>query len=122
MFNQFVFGGYVSEHQTTGIGVSEAKYIYLRFDSEGDSISTLDELTAWLKSNVANGNPTTVIYPLAIPKETDLSDEQLEAFASMKSHKGITNVLTDDIGDITVDYVGDLKTYIDKKIAESVSG
>lgn len=83
---------------------------------------TSDEVNALFASMIANGTPPAILAQLETPIETDLTDEQLEAFASMQSHKGITNVLTDDIGDITVEYVGDLKTYIDKKIAESVNG
>lgn len=53
------------------------------------------------------------------PVETDLTPEQLTAYAALTTYKPNTTVTTDSdpAAGVSVDYVADTKTYIDNKIA-----
>lgn len=58
-----------------------------------------------------------VLYPLATPVETDLSDDEIAAYKALHTNKLVTNVFGDSdpqVG-IQMDYGADTKTYIDKK-------
>lgn len=72
-------------------------------------MSTTGQLTAGAK----------VLYPLTEPVETDLSPEQLAAYAALTTYKPNTTVTTDSspAAGIEVNYVADTKTYIDNKLA-----
>lgn len=115
--SHFLYGGYVSEHQETGVGTSEAQYVYLRFDGENDTITTLEELTALLSAKAAAGDPVTVTYELDNPVETALSAEEVTAYQAILSHCPSTTVLNDSQAHMALDYVADTKTYIDNKFA-----
>ena len=60
-----------------------------------------------------------MLYALATPIETDLTTEQLAAYAALTTYKPNTTVTTDSspAAGVSVDYVADTKTYIDNKIA-----
>lgn len=60
-----------------------------------------------------------VLYPLSEPIETDLTPEQLTAYAALTTYKPHTTITTDSdpAAGVSVDYVADTKTYIDNKIA-----
>lgn len=62
----------------------------------------------------------TVLYPLATPVETPLSDAELIEAGNLRTFATTTNITTEDPvePEITLEYAADLKTYIDKKIAE----
>lgn len=62
----------------------------------------------------------TVLYPLATPVETPLSDAELISAGGFRTFATVTNATTKDPVDpeITLEYAADLKTYIDKKLAE----
>lgn len=60
------------------------------------------------------------IYPLATPVETDLSEEELTAYAALRTNYPTTVVTSDsdpEVG-IEVEYVADTQKYIDNKFAE----
>lgn len=62
----------------------------------------------------------TFIYPLATPIETDLSEEELTAYAALRTNYPTTVVTSDsdpEVG-IEVEYVADTQKYIDNKFAE----
>ena len=60
-----------------------------------------------------------ILYVLATPVETDLTSEQLEAYAALTTYNPNTTVTTDSspAAGIEVNYVADTKTYIDNKLA-----
>ena len=62
---------------------------------------------------------TKILYVLANPIETDLTPEQITAYAALTTYKPNTTVTTDSspAAGVSVDYVADTKTYIDNKIA-----
>lgn len=53
-------------------------------------VSTLDEWKEWLSSN-----NVTVVYELAEPIETPLTDADVEALKSLKTYDGVTHIFTD---------------------------
>lgn len=61
----------------------------------------------------------TVLYPLTDPVETDLTHEQITAYAALTTYKPNTTITTDSspAAGIEVNYVADTKTYIDNKLA-----
>lgn len=60
----------------------------------------------------------TVIYPLATPIETTLSDEELLAFKSMYTNYPSTTVMNNSNAGEKLTYAADTKLYIDNKFAE----
>lgn len=71
--------------------------------------------------NYLSEHPMTVIYALATPIETDLSAEELTAYAALRTNYP-TTVVTSDSDPITVgievEYVADTKTFVENKINE----
>jgi lipopolysaccharide export system protein LptA len=59
---------------------------------------------------------TTIIYQLATPIETPLSETELNAYRQLHTNKPTTTILSE--AEMLVDYVADPKNYIDNKIAE----
>lgn len=73
-------------------------------------------LTEW-KAHLSE-NPMELYYELAEPIATSLTSEQLSAFGKMHIFHPTTNLFTDDIGDVGMEYVADTKLYIDSKFNE----
>lgn len=102
--------------QTTGF-VKHNYYVYFRFSNLAE-----DNVTAWksfLAKQYANGTPVEIQYILAEPIEYDLTDEEIAKFRSMHTYKGVTNIFTDDIGEISAEYVRN--TALGKQFVEAVS-
>ena len=101
--------GTYGRHQ--GVSIDLASRILFYSDTVND---TVENWKSWLQSN-----PVSVIYELATPVETDLTPEQLTAYAALTTYKPNTTVTTDSspAAGVSVDYVADTKTYIDNKIA-----
>lgn len=94
-----------------GISIDSSGRILFYSDTVND---TVENWKSWLQSN-----PVSVIYELATLVETDLSSEQLTAYAALTTYKPNTTITTDSdpAAGIDVDYVADTKTYIDNKLA-----
>ena len=80
--------------------------------------ASVDELKAWLADKSANSEPVTVLYILAKPIETPLSDEEIEAFKALHTNKTVTTIFNDENAWMAAEYVADPKTYIDNKFLE----
>ena len=91
--------------------VTSANRLYI---ANGISETTA-QLNDWLKSN-----PLEFFGALATPVETPLSDADLIEAGNLRTFATTTNITTEDPVDpeITLEYAADLKTYIDKKLAE----
>ena len=63
----------------------------------------------------------TVIYPLAKPMETALTDAEIQAYLALHSNKPTTTVLNDAGAHMALEYAADPKTYIDNKLAALVA-
>ena len=62
-------------------------------------------------------NKMTVIYQLATPIETPLSETELAAYRALHTNKTNTTIMNDSGAHMKVDYTADTKLYIDNKIA-----
>lgn len=67
-------------------------------------------------------SPMTVIYALATPIETTLSDAEIVAFKALHTNKPNTTILNDAGAYMSASYVADTKIYIDNKIKELMEG
>lgn len=101
--------------ETYGIWLgSDNQYVY--FHNCNPSIaSSTEEWRTWLSTH-----SVTLIYPLETPVETPLSDAELIEAGNLRTFATTTNITTEDPVDpeITLEYAADLKTYIDKRLAE----
>ena len=89
---------------------------YLYFYPTAD-ITSLDEWLTWLAVNRVN-----VVYRLATPTETTLSETEIAAYRAMHSNYPNTTVLNDSGAHMVVKYAADTKRYIDNKIAALLGG
>lgn len=80
-------------------------YLYLRINSN----TTADELNAYLAQN-----PVTVVYTSNTTRTYQLTPTEVESLLG-------DNYVWSDTGDISIEYVVDTTTYIDKKILEMLS-
>lgn len=101
--------GTYGRHQ--GVSIDSAGRILFYSDTVND---TVENWKSWLQSN-----PVSVLYELATSVETDLTPEQITAYAALTTYKPNTTITTDSspAAGIEVNYVADAKTYIDNKIA-----
>ena len=67
-----------------------------------------------------SNNPMTVQYILATPIETPLSEEELAAFAALRTNRGSTTVSNDASAHMEIEYVMDAKKYIDSMVSTAV--
>lgn len=88
---------------------SYAKIIYIR----NKDYATVDDFNAHVAEN-----PIKLLFVLKTPIVTELTAEQVQAFVALHSYKPNTVITTDDMGDISVEYIADSKTYIDNKFDE----
>ena len=92
------------------------KTIYVMVNKERISEYSVAAFKEWLSAN-----PITILFQLATPKETPLSEAEINAFKALHSNKPNTTILNDAGAYMAVEYVADTKTYIDNKIAEMLS-
>lgn len=84
-----------------------------------DAVNT-SNVTDW--KNWLKENPFTLIYQIATPITTPLSDEELTAYRALHTYDGATVVSTaEDVAGIEVRYVADGEKYIDRKISEAIA-
>lgn len=76
----------------------------------GDNKTTIaDKFNVWLQAN-----PVTISYVLAVPIETDLSAEEIEAFKALHSNYPTTTILNDDNAYMEAVLVADTKNHIEQ--------
>lgn len=74
------------------------EFIYVTSEKGQEYFDTIDELNAFCVEKNAEGNPLVIYYPME-PIETDLSEEQLSAYANIHTNRPTTVVTaTDDAG------------------------
>ena len=86
--------------------------IYARYDK----YATVGEFVAWAKEIGLK-----VQYVLATPIETPLSEEEIEAYASLHTYRDNTTVSNDAGAYMELEYVMDAKKYIDSLIGSGTS-
>ena len=75
-------------------------------------VTTTDDVNDLLQSWVDEGDPLKIIYPLATPIETPLSDEEILAYKSLHTNKPTTTIMNSENVHMKVDYVADTKNHI----------
>ena len=78
--------------------------------------TTLNEFTEFVAAQYSAGNPVSILYILATPIETPLSEEELAAYASLHTYRGNTTVSNDAGAWMELEYVMDAKKYIDSLV------
>ena len=91
-------------------GNPEYKLVYVRVKG----VYTLDEFVSWIENN-----PITVVYEIATPIETPLSEEELAAYAALHTYRDSTTVSNDAGAYMELEYVMDAKKYIDSLLKAS---
>ena len=85
-----------------------------------------EEITTEYKSTTGQlSTGATVYYKLAEPRKLDLTETQktqLQALQKAKTYKNITNITTDTIAVLDVDYKRDLETIINNMQAQILAG
>ena len=83
---------------------------------------TVEELNAFCAQKNTEGDPLTIMYVMDTPIETPLSDEELAAYAALRTYDGTTVVATDaPVAGLSARYVADGAAYIDSKIQSAVT-
>ena len=94
--------------------ISNQGYLVFGIRKSAVSEETISAVSEYLRQN-----PIMVTYGLNAPVETDLTPEQLAAYAALTTYKPNTTIMTDSNpqAGIGVDYVADPKAYIDNKFS-----
>ena len=80
-------------------------------------LDSVSDWKAFLADQFTNGSPVTLIFPVAKPIETPLSEEELAAYAALHTYRGNTTVSNDSSAHMEIEYVMDAKKYIDSLAA-----
>ena len=80
---------------------------------------TAEEVNALFASMIASENPPMILGQLLNPIETDLTPEQMQAYAALKTYAPSTTIQTDSTpsAGLSVRYVADAQKYIDNKLS-----
>ena len=104
--NQFAVGKLTDGNIWIGVG---NKVIYVLSEEWHEK-----GVDAW--NEHLRANPLRIIYPLATPIETPLSEAELAAYAALRTYRGNTTVSNDAGAWMDIEYVMDAKKYIDDMI------
>lgn len=77
---------------------------------------TAAEVNTLFAEMIASETPLVIIAQLETPIETPLSEEELAAFAALRTYRGNTTVSNDSSAHMEIEYVMDAKKYIDRVI------
>lgn len=89
----------------------------LNFTCTTSSFTSLEEWREYLGKN-----KVSLIYAVSEPIETQLSAEELEAYAALRTYDGTTVVATDaPVAGLSARYVADGAAYIDSKIQAALN-
>ena len=78
--------------------------------------TSVSEWKAFLLKQIANGTPVKLLYALATPIETPLTENELAAYAALHTYKDHTTVANDAGTWMDLEYVMDTKKYIDSLV------
>lgn len=70
----------------------------------------------WMSSTGELSDGAEVLYAIAEPIETPLSEEEIAAYRALRTNHPYSTVYTDDIAEIVMEYAADTKTYTDTQI------
>lgn len=89
------------------------------------SYSALADFKTWLKSQYDAGTPVTVYYKLATPTRLAFTDDQkavAKELNNARTYKNVTNITTDSIAILDLDYAKDLEELTEYSTEERVIG
>lgn len=89
------------------------KSIRIRWGTMG----TIAEWKSWLAEQKSSGNPVTVIFRLAAPIETPLTEAEIAAYKALHTNKPNTTITNGENAYMSVKYIADAKSYIDNKVS-----
>ena len=94
----------------------------IRYGGDPDIIHLYDNRIPYGATNIANTilvkEKPEVLYELAEPIETPLTDEEIQIYKALYTCYPNTTIYNSDGADMEVEYVADTKNYIDNKFAE----
>ena len=115
-FKNVVSAWHSSYATKVGIYADHATITAKYFRPPDESVKTIEQWRAWLAEN-----PTTILYVLAEPIETDLPDEVLDAYSDyIQAYSGNTVVTNDSGAHMALEYIMDARKYIDKMISTGI--
>lgn len=88
------------------------------------SYSALADFKTWLKSQYDAGTPVTIYYKIATPTKLPFTDEQkavAKELNNARTYKNVTNITTDSIAILDLDYAKDLETLLNNTQALAVN-
>lgn len=88
------------------------------------SYSALADFKTWLKSQYDAGTPVIIYYKLATPTRLPFTDEQKAVSKELnnaRTYKNVTNITTDSIAILDLDYAKDLETLLNNTQALAVN-
>lgn len=91
--------------------VNNISYLYIR----NNSITTLEQFKTYLKAQYDAGTPVTIFYKTVTPTRLKFIDEQKSVAKELnnaRTYKNVTNITTDSIAILDLDYAKDLETLI----------
>ena len=92
--------------------------VYVQRIGRIDSYSGEAIDTEYLSTTGGLTTGARVLYILATPVETPLTEEQLTAYRALRTQYPTTNVNNDEGAGMEITYVADTKSYIDQRFAE----
>lgn len=115
-FKNVVSAWHSSYATKVGIYADHATITAKYFRPPDESVKTIEQWRTWLAEN-----PTTILYVLAEPIETNLPDEVMDAYQEyIRSHSGDTVVSNDSDAHMALEYIMDARKYIDKMISTGI--
>lgn len=84
-------------------------------------VTTLTDFKAWLKTQYDAGTPVIIYYMLATPTRLKFTDDQkavVKELNNARTYKNVTNITTDSIAILSLDYAKDLETLLTSKESE----
>lgn len=100
----------------------EPQYIICTLSNDILEDTSTNELAVQSWKNILAAKGMTTIFTLVTPTETPLSDEELAAYAALRSYNGTTIVSTDaPVAGLSARYVADGAAYIDGKIQSALA-
>lgn len=77
--------------------------------------ATVDEWTAYLAEN-----PMTIVYQLAEPIITRISEDELADYSTLHTYRDLTTITNDAGAGLGLEYVIDIRKYIDAQISGAI--
>lgn len=100
--------------------VSWANADYVRFKATYFNVDTVSQFRAFVTEQYESGSPMSILYILATPIETPLSEEELAAYAALHTYRENTTVSNDASAHMKLEYVMDAKKYLNSLVASAI--